>query len=102
MSGLGQHGKGAPAFKLTSNVVSNGVYGWVRNPMALGFYLATLDGALLAGSTYMLLYTAIGVISMHLLNLKFFEELELSLRYGDSYEAYRSSTPFLIPRLVKR
>ena len=99
MSGLGRKGKGAAAFKLTSNVVATGVYGLVRNPMAFGYYAACLGGAVVAGSTWVLLYTALGVIPAHLLNLVYFEQLELSLRYGEPYRAYRTSTPFLIPRL---
>lgn len=96
---LGRAGRGAPALKLTSTVVATGPYAVVRNPMALGFYLGLLGGAILSGSTYVMLYTCLGIIPVHLFNLRFFEELELTLRYGESYERYRSSTPFLIPRL---
>ncbi len=99
ISRLGRKGHGAPALKLTSAVVASGLYAVVRNPMALGFYLGCFGGAILSGSTYMLLYTCLGIIPVHLLNLRFFEELELTLRYGESYERYRDSTPFLIPRL---
>jgi protein-S-isoprenylcysteine O-methyltransferase Ste14 len=102
ISRLGKAGHGAPALKLTSAVVASGLYAVVRNPMALGFYLGLLGGALLSGSTYVLAYTCLGVIPAHLLNLRFFEELELTLRYGESYERYRQTTPFLIPRLGPR
>ena len=102
INALGRRGRGAPAFKLTSSVVDTGVYALTRNPMSFGFYTACLGGALLAGSSYVLLYTALGVIPAHLFNLKFFEELELCSRYGESYERYRASTPFLIPRLGSR
>jgi len=102
MGALRHQGRGAPAFKITQVVAVRGVYALVRNPMALGFYLGCLGGAVLAGSTYMLLYTALGVIPAHLLNLKLFEEFELSLRYGESYDRYRDTTPFLIPRLRVR
>lgn len=96
---LGRAGRGAPALKLTSVVVASGLYSMVRNPMSLGFYLGLLGGALLSGSTYVLVYTGLGVIPVHVFNLLFFEELELTQRYGESYERYRESTPFLIPRL---
>lgn len=98
MAGLRRQGRGAAAFQLTRTVVRTGVYGVVRNPMSLGYYIGCLGGAVLGGSTYVLLYTGLGVIPVHLFNLKFFEELELSLRYGESYERYRESTPFLVPR----
>lgn len=99
ISRLGRSGHGAPALKLTSAVVSKGLYAAVRNPMSLGFYVALLGAAVLSGSSYVLLYTCLGVIPVHLLNLWFFEERELTLRYGESYERYRAATPFLIPRL---
>jgi len=102
MGALRHQGQGAPAFKITQAVAERGVYALVRNPMALGYYLGCLGGAVLAGSTYMVLYSALGVIPAHLLNLKLFEEFELSLRYGESYDSYRDSTPFLIPHLRLR
>jgi protein-S-isoprenylcysteine O-methyltransferase Ste14 len=98
ISSLKRLGAGAPAFKLTGSVVDSGVYARVRNPMALGFYPACLGGALLSGSSWMLLYTVLGVIVAHAFNLRFFEELELSIRYGEAYERYREVTPFLLPR----
>lgn len=102
ISRLGRKGHGAPALKLTCAVVASGLYAVVRNPMALGFYLGCLGGAILSGSTYVVFYTCLGIIPVHLFNLRFFEEVELTLRYGESYERYRESTPFLIPRLRLR
>jgi protein-S-isoprenylcysteine O-methyltransferase Ste14 len=99
ISALSRRGEGAPAFKLTASVVDTGVYARTRNPMALGYYVGCIGGALLSGSSWITLYTLFGVITAHLVNLRFFEEFELSLRYGESYERYRRSTPFLIPRL---
>lgn len=95
--GLKRHGHGAPALVLTRTVVDTGVYGFVRNPMALGFYVALVGGALLTGSTYVLLYTA-GIIAAHAFNLRYLEEVELAHRFGDAYDAYRRRTPFLLPR----
>ena len=101
INGLKRQGRGAPALLLTDTVVDTGVYGAVRNPMACGFYVGLLGGSVLAGSTYVLLYT-LAVIAAHLFNLKCFEESELSLRYGAAYERYRDSTPFLLPRFGRR
>ena len=101
IKGLKREGQGAPALVLTRTLVDSGVYGAVRNPMALGFYIALVGGALLTGSTYVLVYT-LGIIAAHAFNLKYFEELELTIRYGESYERYRSSTPFLLPRWRSR
>jgi len=41
----------------------------------------------------------LGIIPAHILFLKFFEELELELRFGSSYLEYKRRVPFLIPRL---
>lgn len=102
IAGLARKGKGAPAFKLTGAVVASGVYGATRNPMALGYYVACVGGALLSGSSWMVLYTVLGVIPAHAFNLRFFEERELSVRYGESYDDYLRSTPFLVPRFGSR
>lgn len=98
---LKRQGRGAPALVLTATVVNTGVYGMVRNPMALGFYPALLGGALLTGSSYIVLYS-VGIIAAHAFNLKCFEELELVRRYGEAYEDYRSTTPFILPRFGNR
>jgi protein-S-isoprenylcysteine O-methyltransferase Ste14 len=34
-----------------------------------------------------------------MLFLKYFEEKELELRFGDSYLEYKKSVPFLVPRI---
>jgi hypothetical protein len=38
----------------------------------------------------------------HIINLKYFEEYVLELRYGLSYLEYRRRVPFLIPRFSRR
>jgi protein-S-isoprenylcysteine O-methyltransferase Ste14 len=51
-----------------------------------------------ARSTYLTLYLLLGHIPAHLFYLKFFEERELALRFGESYAAYKQRVPFLVPR----
>jgi hypothetical protein len=41
----------------------------------------------------------LGYIPAHLFALKYFEELELELRLGQSYLDYKEKTPFLFPAL---
>lgn len=67
--------------------------------MSLGYYLSTLGLSFLIGSTLLTLYVLIGLIPAHLFFLKFFEERELELRFGESYKHYKREVPFLIPRL---
>ncbi len=94
-------GAGLMAFKLTQRVVDAQVYERVRNPMSLGAYLQFIAVSLLAGSSYLLLATLLAYIPAHAFNLRYFEELELSARYGASYDAYRRRVPFLLPRLSR-
>lgn len=95
---LRARGDGANAFRLTKQVVAHEVYRHTRNPMSLGYYLAALGLSLLIGSSVLTLYVILGIIPAHLLFLKFFEERELELRFGASYQEYKRSVPFLIPR----
>lgn len=93
-------GQGANAFRLTKHVVAADIYTRTRNPMSLGFYLAALSVGLVAGSTFVTLGALLGTIPSHLFFLKYFEEKELELRFGEPYLQYRQRTPFLIPRLT--
>lgn len=92
-------GSGANAFILTKRIVNDDIYKRTRNPMSLGFYLCALALAFASASTFALLAVSLGLIPSHVFFLKFFEELELELRFSESYLEYKKSVPFLIPRL---
>ncbi len=92
-----EFGHGAAAFRLTQHIVELDIYKYTRNPMSLGYYLVCLGAGLIAGSTSVTLGAALGIIPAHILFLKFFEELELELRFGASYLEYKRRVPFLIP-----
>jgi protein-S-isoprenylcysteine O-methyltransferase Ste14 len=94
---LRQFGQGANVFLLTRRVVQHGIYRHTRNPMSLSLYLACIGLGLASGSTYLTLAALLGVIPPHLFYLKYFEELELELRFGESYRDYRQRVPFLLP-----
>lgn len=91
-------GKGANAFRLTKQVVDQDIYKYTRNPMSLGYYLFALSIGTVAGSTFLTLAILLGLIPAHIFFLKYFEELELELRLGESYKEYKQKTPFLIPK----
>jgi protein-S-isoprenylcysteine O-methyltransferase Ste14 len=95
---LTKRGQGFASFVLSQRVVEMSLYERVRNPMALGWYLMCLGLAGCACSTYLVLYLSLGHIPAHIFYLKFFEERELELRFGQSYVAYKRRVPFLIPR----
>lgn len=95
---LAKLGAGAAAFRLTQRFVDGGVYRLVRNPMSLGYYLVCLSLGLMAGSTAVSLGVIIFLLPAHAFNLKYFEELELEIRYGAGFSRYKETVPFLIPR----
>ncbi|AFM25858.1 methyltransferase family protein [Desulfomonile tiedjei] len=92
-------GRGIAAFLLTRQVVSEQVYHWGRNPMSLGYYLACIGMGLMAGSTTVTLGALFLIIPVHMFNLRYFEERELELRYGQPYLEYKRRVPFLLPKL---
>jgi protein-S-isoprenylcysteine O-methyltransferase Ste14 len=92
-------GSGTNAFILTKRVVRDDIYRRTRNPMSLGFYLLALATAFMTGSSFATLAVALAVIPAHILFLKYFEEKELELRFGESYLDYKKSVPFLLPRI---
>jgi len=91
-------GSGANAFRLTKKIVAEDIYKRTRNPMSLGFYLLTFAVAFVSGSTFVTLAALFGLIPSHIFFLKYFEELELELRFGESYLEYKKNVPFLIPK----
>lgn len=95
---LRAYGSGANAFFLTRRVVENDMYNYTRNPMSLGYYLGATSLGFIAGSSLLTLYVLFGLIPAHLFFLLFFEERELRVRFGESYEQYKHKVPFLIPK----
>ena len=91
-------GSGANAFRLTKQIVEGNVYKYTRNPMSLGYYLFSLGIGFISGSTVATFAVLLGLVPAHVFFLKFFEERELGLRFGESYEQYKREVPFLIPR----
>lgn len=90
-------GRGTAAFLLTKQIVRERLYQRTRNPMSLGYYLACVGAGLLAGSTTVTLGALLVIIPIHMLNLRYFEERELELRYGKPYIEYKQRVPFLFP-----
>jgi protein-S-isoprenylcysteine O-methyltransferase Ste14 len=68
--------------------------------MSLGFYLGAVGFGLLVRSTTLTFGVLFGVIPLHIFYLKYFEELELEMRLGQPYLAYKQSVPFLFPSWI--
>jgi protein-S-isoprenylcysteine O-methyltransferase Ste14 len=95
-------GRGTPApIMATQKLIVQKPYSYCRNPMALGSIVLYLGVATLLGSisalTLVLIWT-----SLLLLYIKFLEEKEMEMRFGEAYQDYRKQTPFIIPRFKRR
>ena len=91
-------GSGTNAFVLTKKIVNDDIYKRTRNPMSLGFYLFALALGFASNSTFVLLAVSLGLIPAHAFFLKFFEEVELELRFSEAYLEYKKTVPFLFPK----
>jgi protein-S-isoprenylcysteine O-methyltransferase Ste14 len=98
MFALGDRGQGQPGFFLTKKVVDTYIFRLTRNPGSLGFYLILLSLALFSSSFSFTMWLLLVLIPAHIFHLKYFEEVELELRFGHSYIEYKNRVAFLIPR----
>jgi len=78
-------------------LVAEGLYRWVRNPMYVGVVTVLLGHALWFGSRSLLVYAASVLAGFHLF-VTLYEEPTLEARFGDSYRHYRATVPRWIPR----
>lgn len=96
---LRSKGNGANRFRQTDRIVQSDIYKRIRNPMSLGYYLWSLSLGLISGSTFVTIFVLVGFIPAHIFFLKYFEELEIELRFGEVYKQYKQKVPFLIPKM---
>jgi protein-S-isoprenylcysteine O-methyltransferase Ste14 len=94
-------GRGTPVpIMATQQLIIQKPYNYCRNPMALGAIVVYLGVAILIGSI-----SAAGLVLafsvLLLVYIKFLEEKEMELRFGEAYREYRKQTPFIIPRFRK-
>jgi protein-S-isoprenylcysteine O-methyltransferase Ste14 len=78
-------------------LVAEGLYRWVRNPMYVGVVTVLLGHALWFGSRSLLVYAASVLTGFHLF-VMLYEEPTLEESFGDSYRRYRAAVPRWIPR----
>ncbi len=91
-------GRGTPVpVMATQQLIVQRPYSYCRNPMALGAILLYLGVAILLGSIGAVVLVLLGS-TLLLTYIKLIEEKEMVLRFGESYQAYRKQTPFIIPR----
>lgn len=80
----------------TGEMFSGGLYAHVRHPRYAGMFAAVLGATLLGSATpalwiVLLLWSPLALLVIRL------EELELSARFGPSYDTYRKSVPAFLP-----
>ncbi|MCL4298340.1 MAG: isoprenylcysteine carboxylmethyltransferase family protein [Anaerolineae bacterium] len=86
----------APWFA-TRNLVVQGIYQHVRNPMISGVFCILLGEALIFGSTILLAWF-IMVVVINGIYIPLFEEPGLEQRFGADYRLYKQNVPRWIPR----
>jgi protein-S-isoprenylcysteine O-methyltransferase Ste14 len=101
MGSLLFRGQGFPLMLLTEKLADNLLYKRTRNPMMLGLFLTLIGIGLLIGSTFFTLWSLIGFIPAIIFWLKFVEERELEMRFGQPYREYKQRVPFLFPSFRK-
>lgn len=95
-------GKGMPVpIVPTKHFLQNGPYRYVRNPIALGFFLYLLGWAFLfnKGGDF---WAAAVLIALLLIEIKIIEEPELKKRFGNAYREYKKEIPFILPKLRRK
>jgi len=90
-------GKGIPV-NPPRELVTNGPYAWLRNPMLLGLWLALLGLGFLLHSVALVFLGTPAVVAATIIELKLVEEPELERRLGPAYKRYKADVPMFIPR----
>ena len=80
----------------SGKLLSEGIYSVIRNPRYVEIVLGVLAYALFSNYVGGYLIALLTVPGVHA--IVWFEERELSLRFGDEYAAYCASVPRYIPR----
>ena len=91
--------RGTPVpFNPPKELVVAGPYRWTRNPMMTGLLTALLGVAFLRRSAALaVIFIPVLTLIMYLV-IRFVEEPELEMRFGEAYRRYRAATPRFLPR----
>ncbi|MHA1947130.1 MAG: methyltransferase family protein [Candidatus Hodarchaeales archaeon] len=96
---LALKGLGAPFALIISSkyLVSDWLYTRTRNPMVLAIILFLISLGLFFQSTWFIIWVLFLVLPVWILFLKCYEEKELEIRFGDTYQEYKARTPIFLP-----
>lgn len=78
-------------------LIVEGVYRHVRNPMHTGVFSVLLGERLVLRSPTILAVATLAVL-LHLLYIPLSEERDLERRFGEAYRVYKQNVPRWIPR----
>jgi len=93
-------GKGTPApFDPPKELVAQGPYRYVRNPMYVFVALALIGEAIFLEAMILAILAAVVIAFLHVWVL-IYEEPTLRRKFGDSYERYCKRVPRWLPRLL--
>ncbi len=95
---IGQFGGPRITIEDDHQLVTTGMYRYIRNPQYLGFLLLLFGYAFSLGSILVALLTVIGLSAVFRSRIKLEEELLLTA-FGDEYRDYMERTCRLIPRV---
>ena len=84
----------------TKELVSNGPYAYLRNPIYFGNLLLYMGASILSGAflPYLLYLTIIFFSAFYAINVRY-EESFLADVFGTKYETYKNNVPGFFPRL---
>ena len=79
-------------WKPSTALVTDGVFGWLRNPMYVALTLILAGLAILLASDWMLVMAFVFIAVIHFGVVKR-EERYLEAKFGDAYRAYKARVP---------
>jgi protein-S-isoprenylcysteine O-methyltransferase Ste14 len=82
----------------TQRLVTAGPYAVSRNPMLTSAIIMVCGGGV-ALDSWSFMAGGLMIPTAYLLYIKLVEERELEARFGEEYLSYKSSTPFIVPKL---
>ncbi len=92
MRGFRSAGTHVEPWKPSTALVTDGIFGWLRNPMYVGVTLLLVGLAILLASDWMLVMTTIFVPVIYFGVVKR-EERYLEAKFGDAYRQYMARVP---------
>lgn len=97
-----QRGRGTPSPQSApTQLVTSGLFRFVRNPMYVGVLTAIVGIALAKRSWGAAIYAIAVAVAFHL-RVVLYEEPRLTREFGASFDEYRRQVPRWLPRLSRR